>query len=70
MYLMNFHCFIRLEIKRLEAEKKELTFELGRLNELTNNGQTPVDVVCKNIFLYFILLCYFFDQISLSSKKD
>lgn len=34
----------RLQVNRLEAEKKELTFELDRLRQLTNNGEVSVDV--------------------------
>ena len=45
---------LRLQVRRLEAEKKELKFELERLRKITNNGETPVDVVSCSFYLKLI----------------
>ena len=39
--------YFRLQTRRLEEEKQELLGELNRLRELTENGETLVDVVSK-----------------------
>jgi len=61
-FLQNFPCDIvseddavkhyqqsRLQVRRLEAEKEELTFELERLRKLSNNGEKQVDVTQDEI---------------------
>ena len=45
---------LRLQVRRLEAEKKELQFELERLRKITSNGETPVDVVSHSSYLKLI----------------
>ena len=48
--------YFRLQTRRLEEEKQELVGELNRLRELTENGETLVDVVSK---VYYSGLSWF-----------